>query len=321
MKFTQGEIERLVCQSGKKDRLVSDDEQHGLYVRIGKAARKGSLEHKSYLAQYPFQGLRRRVFLGLCTAISLAAARNATRSILGDVANGRDPATERKEAKQKAKAEAFTIEDLIGQWEKLHLAGKRPNYAAAATSALRRAFAKHLGDPAANLGRDGVVRVLDGLAKDDKAAMASATARYGSALFGWGVRRGSLSTNPFKSVPTAPAVRRDRVLSDDEIRLIWAATEEPGTFSAIVRALLLTGQRREEVTALTWAEIDVTSPVGRFPAPGRRMANRISSLCRNRCAPCCGLSRAPKEPISFSRRERVFFLAGANRRRDWTKMS
>ena len=175
---------------------------------------------------------------------------------MGDVAKGRDPAAERKEAKQKARAEALTLDALIGQWDKLHLAGKRPNYAAAAASALRRAFAKHLDNPAAKLGRDMVVRILDGLTKDGKAAMASATARYGSALFGWATRRGSLSANPFEHVPTAPAVRRDRVLSDNEIRLLWAATEEPGAFNAIVRALLLTGQRREEVSALTWAEID-----------------------------------------------------------------
>ena len=54
-------------------------------------------------------------------------------------------------------------------------------------------------------------------------------------------------------MPIAPLTRRDRVLSDEEIRLIWGATEEPGTFNAIVRALLLTGQRREEVAGMAWA--------------------------------------------------------------------
>ena len=83
-----------------------------------------------------------------------------------------------------------------------------------------------------------MVRVLDGLAKDDKAPMAGATASYGSALFGWAIRRGSLSANPFERVPIAPTVRRDRVLSDDEIRRVWKATEGPGAFNAIVRALL-----------------------------------------------------------------------------------
>jgi integrase len=101
-----------------------------------------------------------------------------------------------------------------------------------------------------------VVRVLDDLAKDGKAPMAGATARYGSSLFGWAVKRGALASNPFQRVPVAPTVRRDRVLSDDEIRRVWKSTEGPGAFNAIVRALLLTGQRREEVGGLTWGELD-----------------------------------------------------------------
>jgi integrase len=265
MKFTQRRIEALECRAGKKDILVFDDEQVGLGVRVTMGG------GKSFLAQYRQAGEKRRVPLGSCSAVSLADARTAARAIMGEVARGADPAAERKEAKQKAKADALTLEDLIGQWDKLHLAGKRPKYAAAATSSLRRAFAKQLYDPAAKLGRDAVVRILDGLAKDDKAAMASATARYGSALFGWANRRGSLSANPFERVPTSPAVRRDRVLSDGEIRLIWAETEEPGTFNAIVRALLLTGQRREEVTSLTWAEID--EAMSGWTLPGARTKN------------------------------------------------
>ena len=123
-----------------------------------------------------------------------------------------------------------------------------------------------LNAPAAILDRAMVVRVLDGLAKDGKAAMAGATARYGSALFGWAIRRGSLSDSPFERVPIAATVRRDRVLSDDEIRRVWKATEGPGAFNAIVRALLLTGQRREEVSGLMWSELDSDLSVWTLPA-------------------------------------------------------
>ena len=138
--------------------------------------------------------------------------------------------------------------------------------AAAASATCAVSFAKHLDVPAASLDRATVVRVLDGLAKDGKAPMAGATARYGSALFGWAIRRGSLSDSPFERVPIAPTVRRDRVLSDDEIRRVWKATEGPGAFNAIVRALLLTGQRREEVSGLTWSELDPGFSVWTLPA-------------------------------------------------------
>ena len=81
---------------------------------------------KTYLAQYTLAGQKRRVPLGSCLAISLAAAREATRSILGDVAKGEDPAAERKatasEAKRKAAHDALTLAALLEQWEKLRLA-------------------------------------------------------------------------------------------------------------------------------------------------------------------------------------------------------
>ena len=260
MKLTQRRIGLLECPEGKKDALVFDGEQKGLGVRVTASGAK------SYLAQYALAGSKRRVPLGSCGAISLAAARDATKAILGDVAKGRDPAAERKEAELKAKREALTLNGLIEQWAALHLSGKRANYSAAAVSALRRTFARRLEAPAADLDRAAAVRALDDLAKNGKVQMAASTARYGGALYAWAKRRGTVAANPFEGVPIAPLTRRDRVLSDEEIRLIWGATEEPGTFNAIVRALLLTGQRREEVSGLAWAEIDQTLSGWTLPA-------------------------------------------------------
>jgi integrase len=49
---------------------------------------------------------------------------------------------------------------------------------------------------------------------------------------------------------------RTRVLSDDEIRIIWPVLGQSGTFGAIVKMLLLTGQRRDEVAHMSRSEID-----------------------------------------------------------------
>jgi len=45
------------------------------------------------------------------------------------------------------------------------------------------------------------------------------------------------------------------VLADEELAAIWKATEGPGPFNGIARLLILTGQRREEVAGMTWAEL------------------------------------------------------------------
>jgi integrase len=43
---------------------------------------------------------------------------------------------------------------------------------------------------------------------------------------------------------------RARVLSNDELKAIWAATREQSSFSTIVRLLILCGQRPQEIAAL-----------------------------------------------------------------------
>src|SRR5262249_38896469 len=58
---------------------------------------------------------------------------------------------------------------------------------------------------------------------------------------------------------------RDRVLSDEELRAIWEACDALGTFGAVVRLLLLTGQRRGEVAGMRRKEID-GEDVGTIPA-------------------------------------------------------
>jgi integrase len=67
-----------------------------------------------------------------------------------------------------------------------------------------------------------------------------------------------VTTNPFLALPRREAGEsRDRVLTDDELAAIWLAAEAPdsGVFGSLVRLLILTGQRREEVAGIAWAEI------------------------------------------------------------------
>jgi integrase len=269
MKLTQRRIESLKCPVGRRDMMVFDDEQRGLAVRVTGGG------GKTFLVQYGIGGEKRRVPLGSCSAISLGAARDAARAVLGDVARGRDPAGERKAAllAAKRKAEASTLGALIEQWEALHLASRRANYATAAVQTIGRVFAKHLDRPAADLDRASVVRTLDALARDGKAQMAAMAARYGSALFGWAVRRGSVEANPFARVPIAPIARRERTLNAEEIRQVWAATAGPGPFNGIVRALLLTGARREEVAGMTWDEL--ASDWSAWTLPAARSKNGL----------------------------------------------
>lgn len=52
---------------------------------------------------------------------------------------------------------------------------------------------------------------------------------------------------------------RARWLSNEEIRIIWQGCEQLGTFGALVRMLLLTGQRRSKVSGMRWDALDGTT--------------------------------------------------------------
>jgi integrase len=79
-----------------------------------------------------------------------------------------------------------------------------------------------------------------------------------TAFFNWCIRRYYLDTSPCIRFRADKPTSRDRVLTDDEIRFLWNATDEPTHFNRIVRLLLLTGQRRGEIAALRneWIKSD-----------------------------------------------------------------
>src|SRR6516164_5174670 len=92
MKLTERKIEKLKVERGQKDRLVFDDAQRGLVVRVTVSG------GRTFLCQYTLHGRKWRVPLGACSAVSLAKAREAAAAVMGDVAKGRNPAVLRKEA-------------------------------------------------------------------------------------------------------------------------------------------------------------------------------------------------------------------------------
>jgi integrase len=283
MRLTERKIEELAVEHGRKDRLIFDDAQRGLAVRV--TASGG----RTYLCQYTLHGHKWRVPLGACSAVALFKAREAAAAVMGDLAKGRNPAAERKDAAAAERARRtrnrLTLRVLIDDWNRLHLAGQRPSYAAEAVRALHYAFADRLDDAAEDLDRAAVVRTLDALTRRRKrkagdgadkfkgAAMTGRTAAYGRAAFSWAVKRGAVRANPFVALPVRNGIaKRERVLSDTEIGEIWHATGDAASpYGTIIRLLLLTGQRRGEVAGMTWSEL--SDDLAIWTLPGERTKN------------------------------------------------
>jgi integrase len=72
-----------------------------------------------------------------------------------------------------------------------------------------------------------------------------------------GDREGLVEANPVIELPRRAKVSRERVLSDVELVAIWKAAPN-NDYGRIVKLLMLTAQRREEIGGLAWSEIDKT---------------------------------------------------------------
>jgi integrase len=94
-----------------------------------------------------------------------------------------------------------------------------------------------------------------------------------SRIFTIALDRGHIDAHPaarlikrFKEQP------RDRVLTDDELRALWAGLDaRPGTPSDALRLRLLLGQRGEEIAGMQWSEVDLDTAAWLLPA--RRTKN------------------------------------------------
>jgi len=87
-------------------------------------------------------------------------------------------------------------------------------------------------------------------------------------LFRWAVSQGDLEHNPLEGMePPALPKSRDRVLADWELKLAFdAAGKEEVPFRVLIRLLILTGQRLEELAGARWEELDRAEALLRIPA-------------------------------------------------------
>ena len=132
-------------------------------------------------------------------------------------------------------------------------------------------------------------------------------------LFKWAVSEGDLLISPIVGMEPPPLpTKRDRVLSDHEVRLVWEASEQQAyPFGPLFRLLLITGQRLEEVSGMQWSEIDRANAMWSLPAERAKNSNAsqvpLSTLA---VAEIEGLAKRAGRKDGWPRRGLVFTTTG-----------
>ena len=210
----------------------------------------------SYVLKYRVSGVQRFVTLGRHGVLTPDAARRKAKQILGAVAGGNDPAATRSDA----------VGAVIGEYLAWAQPRQRPTTFRHSQMYLRKYWRSLHRLPILTVKRRNVARALTEIEADHSAAVADRARAVLSAFFSWAIREGyDLVANPVAGTHKHNGKARERVLSEAELAAIWNACDG-SDYGRIVRLLILTGQRREEIGGLRCAEVDVLRAVLTFPA-------------------------------------------------------
>lgn len=272
MVLTDKTVKELICPSGKKDVLVQDADLPGFAVRVQANGKR------TFLFNYRFGSVVRRLPIGVFgTEITTAKARRQAEMLRGILREGRDPWSERKAAMAQAEVAeaeaALTVSVLIDDFDRRHLAAKRPSYRRDFLSRTRQHLASIKDSPAAHVTRKDAVRVVDAARDNAGTTTARRVLQYARTMFGWARERALIEANPFEAVPAPGAVMfRDRVLTGDEIGAVWRAAEGlQHPYGPLTRFLLLTLARRDEVAGMRRSE--VAADLSAWTLPPERAKN------------------------------------------------
>ncbi len=269
------------AKTGIADYFLWDDEVPGFGLKVTPAG--GRIYVYQYRMQQPGNAKAmptRRLTLGKHGELTPDQARREAKRFAAQVTQGTDPRqsaldavaakveTQRK-AKEKARLDTeLAFENVAGRWLAEYELGRRPRSFGQAKLVIQKHLLPSLrGKPLPAITRADLQAILDGIPARQQATRRTVYA-YASIFWGWATQRGEIAENPLTTMakPKAPKAR-DRVLSDDDLVTIWQATLTlRAPLGSFYRVLLLTGQRREEVASMDWAELDRASATWTIPA-------------------------------------------------------
>lgn len=258
MRLSKANVQKISVPPNRSEIIIFDDDVRGFGVRLRAGGKR------TWVAQYRIGSKQRRVTLGNVETIDADQARKEAKAVLAKVQLGSDPQIEKMLVRERA-AETLgvLIEKYLGTYAERNLKVRT-------LEEVKRGLNVHFKPlheaPAGTLSRSAVASRLAEIAKDAGPFAANRARAYLSAMFTWAIEQGLVDDTPVRGTGRVVEEKsRDRVLSDRELRLIYRHAGH-GDYGAIIRLLMLTGQRREEAGAMAWPEIVPDRALWSIPA-------------------------------------------------------
>src|SRR5262245_15464616 len=225
----------------KPGELIWDNRLHGFGARRLQNA-------VAYVLKFCLHGIQRFITLGRYGVLTPDEARRKAKRMLGSAADGTDPAVPKGDA----------IGAVVDEYLAYAAKSQRPSSYGDTERYLRHNWKSLHRAPIASVKRRDISKDLTQIEAKHSSVVAARARAALSAMFNWAIREGyDIPSNPVLGTnrPAEPG-SRSRVLTDSELAAIWKACGDDD-FGRMVRLLILTAQRRDEIGRLQWKEIDL----------------------------------------------------------------
>jgi len=260
---------------------------------------------KTWAVLYRHRGRLRRLTLGSLKTLGLADARTRARNAIRDAGDGKDPATEKQQARK-----AETIDDLITDYLEKYAQRRKRSWKEDRRILNNYVLLAWKSRAIVDIARRDVRTLMEDVA-ERAPVMANRLLACVRKMFSFAIDQELIEHNPASRLARPGAEQsRERVLTEDEIRAAWSDFDAlEREMSAYYKLRLATAQRGKEVASMTWADVDLESAWWTIPA----------SIAKNKLGHRVPLSKTAVDIIKALKTENAksdgFVLAGARGRR------
>jgi integrase len=266
-RFTDAQLKGL--KPSNKRRILYEDGGKGFGIRVEPSGRK------SFFLEFRFgEGKERRnriITIGQFPRVTLTKARSIAGQYLDEIEQGTDPATT-KQTKKITNRNALTVNDLVEEYiEKWAKVKKKERSWKEDGRLLKKDITPVMGrKKAKDIRRRDIVLLLDEIVERGAVIIANRVLAVTRKMFNFAVGRDIIDASPCVQIP-APSKenRRERNLSEDEIKVFWDKLDDAKISKEIklaLKFLLITGQRKSEVIEAEWKEFDFKTKWWTIPA-------------------------------------------------------